>query len=325
MKHLDKDIDWTIFEFLEGNLSSEEAQYVQEQIHSNEVWKKAYTRWKNSYLEPEHIPYPNISELSQPKSRFKITRNIQWFAAASLLIAISWFWGIHTQKMDTTDRVSKSNSVQKHEVPLHVTHDDYGFGSHTSSDTTRQVAATLNLKRTHLKSNPRRAPQMASATALMPRSNPKKRALPEVPRSSIPNTLAVHPSANVARLDSFSPTFAVRPLPPKTKNPSMPNASIFELLASFFPGEIREEARLSWVVIESGSRTELPYTLAAQRSSAASIYIDTGYFQLAETSVPIWQQIWKRTKKGQLPAVQLAIETQANSWIPSMNVNLSYD
>ena len=32
MKHLHKDIDWTLFEFLEGNLSSEEAQYVQEQI-----------------------------------------------------------------------------------------------------------------------------------------------------------------------------------------------------------------------------------------------------------------------------------------------------
>lgn len=324
MKHLDKDIDWAIFEFLEGNLSAEEAQYVQEQIDSNEEWNKAHTRWKVSFLESEHIPYPNISELAQPKARFKFTRNIQWFAAASLLIAISWFWGIHTQKIDSSDRVSKSNSFQKHKVPLHVTHDDYGFGSHTSSDTTRQVAATLNLTHSHLKSNPRRAPQMESATALMPTSNPKKRALSEIRRPSIPNALAVHPSANVARLDSFSPTSAVRPLPPKTKNPSMPNASIFELLSSFFPGEIREEARLSWVVIESSSGTELPYTLAAPRSSAESIYIDTGYFQLAETPVPIWQQIWQRTKKGQLPAVQLALKTQDNSWIPSMNVNLSY-
>ena len=325
MKHLHKDIDWTLFEFLEGNLSSEEAQYVQEQILSNEEWKKAHTRWKASYLEPESIPYPNISELSQPKTYFKITRKIQWFAAASLLIAISWFWGIPTQKMDPSDRVSKSNSFQKHEVPLHDTHDDYGFGSQTSSDTTRQVAATLNLTRSHLKSNPHRAPQMASGTALMPKPNLKKRIMPEVRRASNPNALAAQPSVNVARLDSFSPTAAVRKLPPKTKDPFMPNASIFELLASFLPGEIREEARLSFEVIESGSGTPSIYADGLQRNPAREIFIDMDYFELAETPIPTWQQIWQRTKKGQLPAVQLAVETQANSLIPRMNVNLNYD
>ena len=210
-------------------------------------------------------------------------------------------------------------------MPLHDTHDDYGFGSQTSSDTTRQVAATLNLTRSHLKSNPHRAPQMASDTALMPKPNLKKRIMPEVRRASNPNALAAQPSVNVARLDSFSPTAAVRKLPPKTKDPFMPNASIFELLASFLPGEIREEARLSFEVIESGSGTPSIYADGLQRNPARGIFIDMDYFELAETPIPTWQQIWQRTKKGQLPAVQLAVETQANSWIPRMNVNLNYD
>lgn len=299
MKHLDKDIDWTIFEFLEGNLSEEEALYVTQQIASHDTWKAAHSRWKASYLESEYIPYPNIAELSQPKTRFKITRKIQWFAAASLLIAISWFWGIHTYKIDTSDRLSKSNSSKKHIAPLHVTHDDYGFGSHTSSDTTRQVAATLNLTRSHLKSNPSR-------------TNP------------IAGKHAFNPSPSVPSPDSFSKTIDVRPLPPKIKNPAIQNNAINEILASFFPGEIRADAGLTWVLIDSDSRTELLYPTTPQRISAATISIDTDYFQPAETPAPKWQQIWQRTKKGKLPAVQLAVETHPNSWIPSMNFNLRY-
>jgi hypothetical protein len=299
MKHLDKDIDWTIFEFLEGNLSVEEALYVAQQIASHDTWKAVHSRWKASYLESEHIPYPNILELSQPKTRFKISRKIQWFAAASLLIAIYWFWGIHTYKIDTSDRLSKSNSSKKHIEPLHVTHDDYGFGSHTSSDTTRQVAATLNLTRSHLKSNPSRTNQM-------------------------PGKLVSHASPNVARPDSFSKTIDVRPLPPKIKNPAIQNNAIYEILASFFPGEIRADVGLTWVMIDFDSRTELLNPPTPQRISAATISIDTNYFQPAETPIPKWQQIWQRTKKGQLPAVQLAVVTYPNSWIPSMNFNLRY-
>jgi hypothetical protein len=68
----------------------------------------------------------------------------------------------------------------------------------------------------------------------------------------------------------------------------------------------------------------LLYPTTPQRISAATISIDTNYFQPAETPIPKWQQIWQRTKKGQLPAVQLAVETYPNSWIPSMNFNLRY-
>jgi len=302
MKHLHKDIDWSIFEFLEGNLSSEEAQYLEIQIQSNEEWKKAHARWKASYLEPEPIPYPNISDLIQPKIQFKITLNIQWYvAAASIFIISIWFFGRPTYE-------NNRKALSMKTAPVLLDSNENNHKTETPSQVEKNTLPT----------------QMPLATALVPSPNPKKRALPEVRRASNSSILDVHSSHNVGRPNSLTETSAVRKLPPKTENPSMPNGNIFELLATFLPGEIREEARLSWVVIESDSGTELPYTLAVQRSTAASIYIDTGYFQLPETPVPIWQQIWKRTKKGQLPAVQLAIETQPNSWIPSMNVNLSY-
>lgn len=303
MKHLHKDIDWTIFEFLEGNLSSEEAHYVEQQINSNEEWKQAHTRWKASYLEPETIPYPNISELTQPKIRFKITRNIQWYvAAASVFIVSLWFFG-----RPTYENNRKALGMKTASVLLDSTENNH------KTETPSQVEKN---------SQP---PQMPMATALIPSPSPKKRALPEVHKSAIQNTLAAQPSVNVGVLDSFSPTSAVKKLPSETKDPSMPNANIFELLASFFPGEIRKEARLSFEVIESGSGTPSIYADGSQRNPAREIFIDMDYFESAETPIPSWQQIWKRTKKGQLPAVQLALETQPNSWIPSMNVNLNYD
>lgn len=303
MKHLHKDIDWTIFDFLEGNLSSEEAQYVQEQILSNEEWKKAHARWKSSYLEPESIPYPNISELSQPKIRFEITRNIQWYvAAASVFIVSIWFFG-----RPTYENNRKALSMKTASVLL-----DSNENNHKTETPSRVEKNALPT-------------QMPLATTLIPSPNPKNRVLPKVRRPSNSNILAIQPSANVGQPDSLIETSAVKKLPPKTKNPSMPNANIFELLASFLPGEIREEAHLSFEVIESGSGTPSIYAEGSQRNPAREIFIDVDYFESAETPIPTWQQIWKRTKKGQLPAVQLALETQANSWIPSMNVNLNYD
>ncbi len=303
MKHLHKDIDWTLFEFLEGNLSSEEAQYIEEQIQSNEEWKKAHARWKASYLEPEPIPYPNISDLIQPKIRFKITRNIQWYvAAASIFIISIWFFG-----RPTYENNRKALSMKTASVLLDSTENNHK--TETPSQVEKNALPT----------------QMPLATALISSPNPKKRALPEVRRASNSNILAVHPSANVGQPDSLTETSALKKLPPKTKNPSMPNANIFEILALFFPGEIREEARLSFEVIESGSGTPSIYAEGSQRNLAREIFIDMNYFESAETPIPTWQQIWQRTKKGQLPAVQLAIETQPNSWIPSMNVNLNYD
>lgn len=302
MKHLDKDIDWTIFEFLEGNLSEEEALYVTQQIASHDTWKAAHSRWKASYLESEHIPYPNIAELSQPKTRFKISRNIQWYAAAASVFIMSiWFFG----------RPADEFSREKLTLKTHTVLPDPEAPKSTTALYPPIEAATPS-------------PQTPSATVRMGTPNPINPTLSKIRTLPIAGKHVFNPSPSVPSPDSFSKTIDVRPLPPKIKNPAIQNNAINEILASFFPGEIRADAGLTWVLIDSDSRTELLYPTTPQRISAATISIDTDYFQPAETPVPKWQQIWQRTKKGQLPAVQLAVETHPNSWIPSMNFNLRY-
>ena len=302
MKHLDKDIDWTIFEFLEGNLSAEEALYVAQQIASHDTWKAVHSRWKASYLESEHIPYPNISELSQPKTRFKITRKIQWFAAAASIFIMSiWFF---ERQADETSREILARKTR------------------TVLPDSEAPKSTTELNPTIEEATP--SPQTPASTVRMGAPNTINPTLSENRTLPIAGKHVFNPSPSVPSPDSFSKTIDVRQLPPKIKNPAIQNNAIYEILASFFPGEIRADAGLTWVMIDSDSRTELLYPTTPQRISAATISIDTDYFQPAETPIPKWQQIWQRTKKGQLPAVQLAVETYPNSWIPSMNFNLRY-
>lgn len=302
MKHLHKDIDWSIFEFLEGNLSSEEAQYVQKQIDSNAEWNQAHARWKTSYLEPETLPYPNISELSQPKSRFKIFRNIPWYvAAASVFIVSIWFFGTPTSEVNPEAlTVNTAPVLSNPEVKDFKT----AMPKPIETDTL--------------------SPRSVLATSLNRVTTPQPAKKSEIHNPIYPVTLNRNPNAVATQHESHTPGSAVRELPPKIATSTHEKDPSQALLASFFPEEIRAEARFSWAAIESKSDTEASINGKPQRISTTDVYIDTGYFQDLETPTPKWQQIWRRTKKGELPVVKLALETHPNSWIPSMNINLRY-
>ncbi len=302
MKHLHKDIDWSIFEFLEGNLSSEEAQYVQQQIDSNEEWQKTHTRWKSSYLEPESIPYPHKSELSHPKPQFKLIRNIQWYvAAATVFMVCVWFLG-----RPTSTKTPTGVTVNTAPVLSEPEENDIGTAMPnpivTDTLSPRSVLATsknrLNILKTAKKS--------------------------EIHNQTYPIILTQNPSATVTQPDTQTLGTSMRPIFPKITNSAQEMDPSQTLLASFFPEEIRAEARLTWIAIQSKSETEASTNIEPTRISTAKVYIDTGYFRVTESTAPKWQQIWRRTKKGELPLVKLALETQPNSWIPSMNINLKY-
>ncbi|MEY3966351.1 MAG: hypothetical protein RL263_1520 [Bacteroidota bacterium] len=87
--HIPEEIQWQIFELLEGNLTAEESEKTLYLIESNSDYQTFYHELSLTYLKPEPTEYPNKSVLlkSSP-STFKIWRNLSILVGSAAAIAI---------------------------------------------------------------------------------------------------------------------------------------------------------------------------------------------------------------------------------------------
>lgn len=297
MKHLEKDIDWTLFEWLEGNLSPDESEYVQQKVNTDNTWNQAYQHWKLSYLESETIPYPNKATLKKRHFPFQIHRSFQWLVAASLLFIATWFFGQDTQNRRQPIVVTNIDSPVQNLSSTPRT--SSRFGSQKSSETSLEVATTLK-------------------TSSKPIS-PKSTQTPQPQNASTQNL------NNLSLSQSSQVNSGVSPIPPKEIRATGVSEPLNSIARIFFSREEGNALNIEY--------TEFPSIETAHAASkntkkkefvVTSFFIDEAYFKTDTLTTPGLKEIWQRTLKGELPAVQLAFETQPNSWIPSMNFNLSY-
>ena len=91
MKEISEELQWEIFELLEGNLSHEESLIILNKVKSNKDLEKYYSSLKQTYLEKESaIVYPNKQNLIK-KSIWNIyVSPLKYVAAAVVVLCVSY-------------------------------------------------------------------------------------------------------------------------------------------------------------------------------------------------------------------------------------------
>ena len=87
--NIPEEIQWQIFELLEGNLSGKESDEIQNLIRSNSSYQTFYRELSLTYLKPETTEYPNKSVLLKTSTRtFKIWRNLTILVSSAAAVAL---------------------------------------------------------------------------------------------------------------------------------------------------------------------------------------------------------------------------------------------
>lgn len=103
-----EEIQWQIFELLEGNLTPEESEKTLKLIQSNSDYQTFYRELSLTYLKPEPSEFPNKSVLlKSSSSTFTIWRNLTLLASSAAAIALLWL-----NKSETT--IPKNHSLPSH-------------------------------------------------------------------------------------------------------------------------------------------------------------------------------------------------------------------
>ena len=91
MKEISEELQWEIFELLEGNLSHEESLIILNKVKSNKDLEKYYSSLKQTYLEKESaIVYPDKQNLIK-KSVWNIyVSPLKYVAAAVVVLCVSY-------------------------------------------------------------------------------------------------------------------------------------------------------------------------------------------------------------------------------------------
>lgn len=86
-----ENIEWMIFELLEGNLNQQEVSGLKKIIEKNPDWQSLLGSYEQTYLEKEIIEFPKKNSLYKTSS-IKISWIQKSIAAASILLIISLGW-----------------------------------------------------------------------------------------------------------------------------------------------------------------------------------------------------------------------------------------
>ena len=91
MKEISEELQWEIFELLEGNLSHEESLIILNKVKSNKDLEKYYSSLKQTYLEKDSaIVYPDKQNLIK-KSVWNIyVSPLKYVAAAVVVLCVSY-------------------------------------------------------------------------------------------------------------------------------------------------------------------------------------------------------------------------------------------
>jgi len=104
-----ENIEWLIFELLEGNLSPQESKDLLNIIQENPEYKSLLEAYKQTYLTVEQVEFPHKDSIYR-SSKLKISWLQKSVAAASVLLLISIGWYI---KIDSNNTLTPKNSSVK--------------------------------------------------------------------------------------------------------------------------------------------------------------------------------------------------------------------
>jgi len=87
--NIPEEIQWQIFELLEGNLTLEESEKTLKLIQSHSAYQTFYRELSLTYLKPEPTEFPKKSILlKSPTNHLKIWRNLSLLASSAAAIAL---------------------------------------------------------------------------------------------------------------------------------------------------------------------------------------------------------------------------------------------
>ena len=108
-----ENIEWMIFELLEGNLSSQESKDLLNIIQGNPEWKSLLEAYEQTYLTQDHIEFTKKDAIYKT-SKLKISWLQKSVAAASILLFISIGWYLN---MDSNNSLNPEISSVKNVSP----------------------------------------------------------------------------------------------------------------------------------------------------------------------------------------------------------------
>ena len=116
--HIPEEIQWQIFELLEGNLSEKESEQTLKIIESNANYRSFYRELSLTYLKPEPAEYPNKSILLKTSSgNFKVWRNLTLILSSAAAIALFIFTNNESIHVTKNALPSKSLLTASENIP----------------------------------------------------------------------------------------------------------------------------------------------------------------------------------------------------------------
>ncbi len=132
--HIPEEIQWQIFELLEGNLSEKESEQTLKIIESNANYHSFYRELSLTYLKPEPAEYPNKSILLKTSAvNFKVWRNLTLILSSAAAIALFIFTNYESPHATNNALPSKSLLTVSENKPL-------------QTESTLKIASTTRVK-----------------------------------------------------------------------------------------------------------------------------------------------------------------------------------
>jgi|688.fasta_scaffold35905_7 hypothetical protein len=80
--------EWQLFELLEGNLTPQDAQQLQQEIERNPALKAHYLEFQATYLQPSSVEFPNAQALKKSNKN----KQVYFYFSLSAAAAIALLW-----------------------------------------------------------------------------------------------------------------------------------------------------------------------------------------------------------------------------------------
>lgn len=228
LKRSEKDLvsDEQFVAYIEGQLSTEETQFVEKSVANNAFLQKELALFKKTVLVPEELNYADKESL---KRRNKIVwlnpQYMRFAAAAAVLVALVMGFLYYNNTGGTQNLANNASADSAHAQPLKPQQQ-----AQVAESNTNQPAVTATSNASQEKAQPvtnarkEQAPQMASANKPEQEKNQAKN-----PQNKVPNQPQLNPTpanSNGSMLANNTATASVRkeqkitnvPLPEKQLN-----------------------------------------------------------------------------------------------------------
>jgi len=128
MKEISEELQWEIFDLLEGNLSNEESLIILNKIKSNKDLENYYSSLKQTYIQNDNaIVYPDKQSLIKKSSWSLFISPLKYAAAAVVVLGVSYLFYNHQSApiqikskvaKNETKKITEPTELNKREKPI---------------------------------------------------------------------------------------------------------------------------------------------------------------------------------------------------------------